>query len=138
VRGRFALIVEDMVLGRLALGLMAFEQRPYRPTLRHRKRTRLEIYSTILEALAAENMTANRLTIRLNFNHRFTKECVSFLVARGLVEASGEWRPVLYSITSTGLDWLTRFKQVVRELESRDREVCDSERYKRFSRRVIA
>jgi predicted transcriptional regulator len=59
----------------------------------------------------------NKLVMLVNLNRQLANESVRQLVANGLVEARAEARPVVYSTTTQGLEWLRLFRSLVRGID---------------------
>ena len=82
------------------------------------KRTRLDIWAAILDALVAGDATLNRLVVAGNLNRTSAREYVQQLVSEGLIQTKHE-RFLKYSITNDGIRWLKTYRGLVSRGEDR-------------------
>jgi len=83
------------------------------------RRTRLDIEAAILSAVASDNLTMNKIIFHVNLNRKRAKESVQNLFHSGFLQVHNHSRFDTYSITQKGIDWLDRYKLLVREVRSR-------------------
>jgi predicted transcriptional regulator len=82
---------------------------------RRRRRSHLAVCAAVLNALAAEKMSLNRITVHMNLNRRVAKLCLEELTASQLVTAEGT-DSMSYFATDEGIDWCRRYRLLVSEL----------------------
>ena len=77
------------------------------------RRSKLEVYIDILEALAFEGqLRLTHLTYKSNVNCCVLKEQLEFLIGNGLVEEKMLKKMTIYAITSRGLQVLKTFREI--------------------------
>ncbi len=84
---------------------------------RRAKRSKMEIWASILDCLISEEASMNRVKISANVNQRTAKENLDELISRRLVQTS-QSKFVYYSITEDGIKWVKIYRSLMKN-ESR-------------------
>jgi len=79
------------------------------------RRSQLEMEAEILRALAAESLSTYNLIYHVGLNRRTAKRSIGEVLTRGLIEAKRTERGIQYSITAKGTEWLSLYKNIVRD-----------------------
>ena len=88
----------------------------FQENLRKRRRSHLAICAGMLKALSAESMSLSKTIVFMNLNSRLAKQCLDELLASGFVVTS-KTKPVSYSATASGMNWLEQYRLLITELE---------------------
>lgn len=93
------------------------------------KRSRLEVYSDILQVLAYQRpLKLTHITQKANLNAAKTKEYLELLIGKHLVEKTLLSKPhsLVYSITPQGLVTLRKIEEITQTLPLAENEtLCD-------------
>jgi len=77
-----------------------------------RRRTKLEIYVSILRSLLKSKARAVHVMYRANLSFIQARSCLDFLVKKGLIEKEEEEKIVVYKITKKGKEFLENYKKI--------------------------
>jgi predicted transcriptional regulator len=82
------------------------------------RRTRYDIYASILQAAQGNGLTMTQAIFHLNLNSRLARASIDHLLRSGLLEVHRRSNLVTYLTTTKGAEWLRRYVSLIRELES--------------------
>ena len=80
--------------------------------MRNSRRSKLEIYVSILRGLSKGEKRTVHVMYSANLNFIQAKSYLNFLVKKGLVEKREEGKIVVYRITQKGKDFLENYKKI--------------------------
>jgi predicted transcriptional regulator len=82
------------------------------------RRSSLDIQASILRAVSNDELSMNKIVVYVNLNRKLAKKYVRELFGKGFLEVKNDSKFERYSTTEKGMEWLTRYKLVIRDLKS--------------------
>ena len=80
------------------------------------RRSKMEIYVDILEAVAAGNERPTRIMFKANLSWLILQEALDYLMTSGLLQETAERGRRIYGVTTKGLNIIEDFRRVRGEL----------------------
>lgn len=82
------------------------------------RRSSLDIEASILRALSNDDLTLNKIVTYMNLNRKLARRYVRELSGIGFLEVRNNKAFDSYSTTEKGIEWLTRYKSLLRDMKS--------------------
>ncbi len=89
------------------------------------RRSRIELYTDILKAIANGRQSPARMVYAANLSYDRVVKCLDFLEEQSLIQRSSDTKKRRYKVTSRGMDVVRYFSQVQAALFNKKKTVTN-------------